>query len=117
MWFLGSTSDVQASLTDLSLEEASVPLWRYQVGAGLFADRRYEEAVDVLHGAEDNPALFGPARLFRIYALCLLSQIDAARDLAEDTYPDLVERSDLDHWWDFLNEEYGVDPRSEASGN
>ena len=117
LWHMGSTSDVQASLTDLGLEEAAVPLWRYQVGAGLFAERRYLEAVEVLQDAEEHPVLFATARLFRIYALCLLSQVDEAKDLAEDTYPDLAERSDLDHWWDFLNEEYGVDPRSEASGN
>jgi spermidine synthase len=117
LWFLGSTSDVQASLTDLSLDEASVPLWKYQVGAGLFAERRYEEAVDVLQSAEAHPDLFASARLFRVYALCLLSQIDAARDLAEDTYPALAQQSNLDHWWVFLNEKFGIDLRSEASGN
>ena len=117
LWHLGSTSDVQASLTDLGPEEAAVPLWRYQVGAGLFAERRYLEAVEVLQDAEEHPVLFATARLFRIYALCLLSQVDEAKDLAEDTYPALAQQSDLDPWWDFLLEEFGIDLRTEASRN
>ncbi|MFC1639468.1 fused MFS/spermidine synthase [Gemmatimonadota bacterium] len=117
LWHMGSTSDVQASLEHLSSEELEVPLWQYQIGAGLFADRKYLEANEALQKAEEHPALFGTSRLFRIYSLCLLSQIDAAKDLADDTYPDLAQETNLEHWWDFLNEKFGIDPRSEASRN
>ena len=117
LWHMGSTSDVQASLANLSAEERVVPLWQYQIAAGLFADRKYLEAVDALQNAEEHPALFGTARLFRIYALCLMSQVDEAKELAADTYPALAQEARLEQWWDFLNEKFGIDARTAVSRN
>jgi len=115
LWHMGSTADVQASLAGLSTEERALPLWQYQIGAGLFAERRYLEAEEPLRRAEDNQVLFATARLFRIYGLCLDSQVDAARDLAQQSYPALAGNPRIEHWWDFLAREYGVDPRPDVS--
>ncbi len=111
LWHMGSTSDVQAILVRLSPEEEDLPLWQYHIGAGLFSERRYLEAADALQKAEGHPDLFAPARLFRIYSLCLSLQVETARRLALQTYPALARETHLERWWDFLNDKFGIDPR------
>ena len=111
LWHMGSSPDVQAIIADLSPEEQALPLWQYQIAAGLFSERRYVEAAEGLRKAEEHTALFAMARLFRVYSLCLLQQVDAAERLAQQAYPALAQQPGLEHWWNFLNGEFGIEPR------
>lgn len=111
LWHLGTTSDIQHSMTTLSAQEQALPIWQYQLGAGRFSERRFADALEPLRQAEQRPALFATARLFRIYALCLLHRIDEARGLATETRAALRGDPRFDEWWKFLGETFGVDPR------
>jgi hypothetical protein len=108
LWSLGTTSDVQRTMGTLSQEEQALPIWQYQLGARLFSERRFEEALEPLTRAERRPALFATARLFRIYALCLLQRLEEAGRLATETRHALGSDSRFDPWWDFLAATYGV---------
>jgi predicted membrane-bound spermidine synthase len=112
MWFMGTSSDAQRALESLSPDEREVPVRQYHAAARLISERRFEEALELLHRAEGNQNLFSSARMFRTYLLCLLQRIDDARWLALDTYPILQQDSRLESWWDLLAETCGVDPRS-----
>jgi len=111
LWYMGTTSDVQRTMETLSQEEQALPIWQYQLGARLFSERRFEEALDPLRKAEKRPALFATARLFRIYALCLLRRLEEAGRLATETHDALGRDSRFDPWWDFLAATYRVDAR------
>jgi len=109
LWYLGSVSDVQRILVDLSPEERTTPVWQYQIAAGHFSERRYADATEALRLAEEDPGLFPAARLFRVYALCLAGQQDEATRIALDAYTRLSSDSRLDRWWQFLRDEFDVD--------
>jgi predicted membrane-bound spermidine synthase len=111
LWYMGTTSDVQHTLGTLSPEEQALPMWQYHLGARLVSERRFEEALEPLSKAEQYPQLFATARLFRIYALCLLQRRKEADRLATETYGTLRSDSRYDPWWDFLAITYRVDPR------
>lgn len=106
LWYMGTNSDVERTMVRLSPEEQSLPIWQYQLGAGLFSGRRFEEALEPLRKAEQRPALFATARLFRIYALCLLRRTDEARLLAAQTRQTLGNDARFDEWWKFLSSTY-----------
>jgi Tfp pilus assembly protein PilF len=105
---MGTTSDIQRTMVTLSPEEQALPIWQYQLGAGLFSERRFEEALQPLRNAEQRPTLFATARLFRIYALCLLQRVEEARRLATETRKALGSDAFFEPWWEFLAETYGV---------
>ncbi len=111
LWFLGSVSDVQAGLDHLTPEERALPVWQYHIGAGLLSERNYLEAAATLRRAEENQDLFAAARLFRVYALCLAGQREAAAELLQDAYPNLSQDPHLERWWVFLYDTFGIDPR------
>ncbi len=117
LWHMGSNSDAQRVLVTLSSEEMNLPVWQYQLGAHLFSERKFREALGPLLEAEEHEDLFPTARLFRIYALCLLQRIDEAHLLALETYPIVEEESAIEPWWDFLSETFGIDPRQPVSRN
>jgi spermidine synthase len=111
LWYLGSSSDVQHTMAALTPEDLALPIWQYHLGARLLSERRFEEALEPLGNAEKYPPLFAPARVFRIYALCLGHRLKEANALATETYATLGRDSRFDPWWDFLRDSYGVDPR------
>ncbi len=111
LWHLGTTSDVQRGLGTLSPDELALPTWQYHLGAGFFSERRYEDALEPLRRGEARPDLYISARLFRIYALCLLQRPEQARRLAREAYPIVASESRLQAWWDFLARTCRVDPR------
>ena len=104
--------------------ELELRVWKGSISGAYFAEGEWnewgldvlpgdtaQEAADALQKAEGHPDLAAPARRFRIYSLCLSSQVEAARRLALQTYPVLARETRLEHWWDFLNDECGIDPR------
>ena len=108
LWHMGTTSDVLRTMGTLRPEEQALPIWQYQLGARLFSERRFEEALEPLRKAEQRPSLFATARLFRIYALCLLRRLDEAGRLATETHAALGSDSRFDAWWNFLAVTYRV---------
>jgi predicted membrane-bound spermidine synthase len=104
LWYMGSTSDLQRTMGSLSPEERAQPIWQYQLGAGLFSERRFDEAQEPLRQAEQRPALFATARLFRIYALCLSRRFGEAGPLATETHDTLGNDPRFDPWWAFLEQ-------------
>jgi spermidine synthase len=114
LWFLGGSPDTQHLLPILSPDERVLPAWQFQVAAMLFAERRYPEAAAALVPLEEQPAFFAVARIFRIYALCMASEVEAGRSLAEQAYPRLAE-SVRESWWDFFEERFGIEPRLTVS--
>lgn len=115
LWFLGGTPDVRRLLTDLSPDEQAVPAWQFQIAARLFADRRYLDAADAMERLQEQPAFYAVAVMFRIYALCLASEIEAGTLVAEQAYPALAEQAAFERWWDFFDERFEIDPRSTVS--
>ncbi|MEO8139107.1 MAG: spermidine synthase [Gemmatimonadota bacterium] len=111
LWHLGTTSDVLRAIGTLSPEERALPIWQYQRAAGLFSERRFAEALEPLSKAEQSRPLFSTARVFRIYALCLLQRVDEARRLAAETRQAVGSDAPYDGWWEFLAQTYGVDVR------
>ena len=110
-WYMGTTSDVLRTMGTLSREEQALPIWQYQLGARLLSERRFEEALEPLRQAEQRPALFATARLFRIYALCLLQRHDETGHLTTETHAALGRDARFDPWWDFLAGACGVHVR------
>ena len=111
LWFLGSSSDLQRTMKKLRPDQQAAEIWQYQLGAGLFSERRFAEALEPLRKAEPRPTLFATARLFRIYALCQLHRLDEARRLTTETRAALGNAAPFDQWWDFLATTYGVGAR------
>ncbi len=108
LWHLGSSSDVQRTLATLPPEERALQIWQYQLGAGRFAERKFAEALLPFENAESRPTLFGTARIFRIYSLCLLGRLDEARRLTAETRAAVGGDSHYEKWWEFFATTYGV---------
>lgn len=108
LWFMGTNSDIGRTRLKLSPEQQSQPIWQYQLGVGLFSERRFGEALEPLRQAEQRPTLLATARLWRIYALCLLRRNDEARRLAAETRQTLASDTRFDAWWKFLGSTYGL---------
>jgi spermidine synthase len=115
LWFLGGSPDLQKVLPELSSDELSLPAWQFQYAARLFAGRSYLDAARSMESLEKHRAFFAVARIFRIYALCLASDYDAARPLAEQAYAVLADRPAANRWWSFFSDQFGIDPRAEAT--
>jgi len=111
LWHLGSNSDAQRALETLTAEERSAPEWQYQLAARFISERSFEEALGPLHRAESNPQLYLTARMFRIYAFCLLQRVDEAGSLAVETYGGQGSDPRLQGFWEFLRDTYGIEPR------
>jgi len=108
LWFMGGNPEIQNLLGDLSPEERALPAWKYQLAAMLFSERRYLEAAQVLAQLENETGFFAVARIFRIYALCLASDLDAARLLAEQARTDLAAQPASGRWLNFFWESFGI---------
>lgn len=111
LWHLGTTSDVERALETLSPEDRALPIWQYQLGARLFAERKFAAAVEPLARAEQRPQLLSTARMFRIDALCLAGRTAEAKRLAIETRAALGSPPALDPWWAFLATSCGIPAR------
>jgi hypothetical protein len=114
LWHLGSTSALQEIVATLDPQETALPLWQYQIAAGLISKRRFEEALDALRNAEGDPEHALPARAFRVYLLGLLHRTEEAQRLANETYATWGGGQPLTAWWGFLEETFGIRPEGRA---
>ncbi len=108
LWFMGTTSDVQRAIGTLSPEQRSQPIWQYQLAAGYLSERKFGEALEPFRQAEQRPALFATARLFRIYALCQLRRTQEALPLMAELRSQQGTQPWFERWRAFLGQSCGI---------
>jgi len=110
LWLLGSNADFQRIVAEADDATRADPNFQYQLGVGLVAQRRFDEALEPLRLAEQNPGNFALASAVRIFALCEAGRRDEAHRLANERAEAMSRAGDMRDYWAAMQEIFGLAP-------
>jgi hypothetical protein len=113
LWLLGSDADKQRIAARIGERGQRKMQADYERALDALARRDYATAAKLLQAVPDNPT-FPMRTAYRLYALCMAGQIDAARreagalemSMSGDWTPD---------YWAFMKQSFGLEPRLPSS--
>ena len=104
-----------AILFSLSLTWASTAAageLRYHEGVRHLAERDWVRAAEAFAAAASFEPVRRDAFRYRVYALCRADRCGEAADLAQTRYARVASNQPLPHFWVWMRDAFGVDPRS-----